>query len=312
MKPDPTREKTYYADVLSGIDKVQQRLAKEAGIDVGAQSRLDEMRDACAKIRDAHGVHGNGQFDAALRDDYLQLVGAAELVRLFEQVARTRELRKLDAHLKLLIDCGFGPPAALINNDASRKVFELLFGLACLAAFDDIELEDPHTADAKNPNPDIKAVYKGSKFGIACKSISTRHEQGLIDNVTKAVSQIDASDVDIGVVLIEVSRLIDPEVAWRPDSDSFWDPRSAAKTGGFLLSTAESFFKGVENKLGTLFKQSKALPCVVFYGHAAGLTSMTDGIAPTCFKALHSLDLGDTSKQRGFLTVLNKALHCQL
>ena len=115
-----------------------------------------------------------------------------------------------------------------------------MLAMAALNTFEGIEVEDPKASDPANPNPDLIIRSGDRRYGIACKSITSLHEETFKENVTKGVAQIERSilagkaDSRCGVVLIDVSAILGHERLYVPEPGHCWISEDA----GMALTNA--------------------------------------------------------------------------
>jgi len=319
MQPDSTKEKMSYRDILPGIDRILHEL-RSSGIELGPDNQLIRMRDLAFRVIEAYDQGNSWGKRSELKQGYIALLGLGEIIRLYNQAKKVDPhlLRIVKLHAPLLGHAGFGPIVDAADGDASRKIFELSVGLAAIAAFSNVKLEDPNHSDPKNPNPDLIVEFNGDTIGIACKSLFTTDSNGLIANVKKAVGQIEFAKnmgrVRRGLVLLDVSSLIVEDEWFYAPHGQYWDPRWHEEDTRAMIEscTAKLESNVTKNQLWKIFSGSSAFPCIAYYAHAAGLSMMADGVAPTIFKGILINRLNDMSEVNSLLLVLNKAILGQL
>jgi hypothetical protein len=80
---------------------------------------------------------------------------------------------------------------ATVCQEATNKIFELLFALVLLDVSDEVILD--HPSSAKGDNPDVLATIEGQCWGFACKTIYGASGKTFYDNLKKGVEQIEAA-----------------------------------------------------------------------------------------------------------------------
>lgn len=98
------------------------------------------------------------------------------------------------------------------SQDATNKIFELLFALVLLDLSQDVALADPDLEDTSNP--DILATIDGQRWGFACKVVYGDSGKALFDNLKKAAEQIEASAATIGCPVVNFRNHIKHETFW--------------------------------------------------------------------------------------------------
>ena len=282
------------------------------------------------------------------RECVMFIAAAMDLVRYFRAAPNKAGVRKLRPHFalishgffgiagtypiqmskgsllrRMLTEHGVELPTDAIAKDATRKTIELMLALAALNAFDEIEVEDPNSSDPADPNPDLIVQYEGKRFGIACKSISSMQEETFKENVAKGISQleraIDAGKVDrrSGVVLLDVSALLDQDKLFMPETSHCWlHQESGSIFTGFVGSALQSLFAPHSNRtyhdiLAPIYR-GHALPVgVLVYAHGLMLCERDGIVSPVYQKGVLLVFGGDTSSLGRFSKRLNLALHCQ-
>lgn len=102
----------------------------------------------------------------------------------------------------------------VVRDQASDKIFELMFGLSVFEVCTTIEVDDPVNSSA-GKNPDIIADIQGDRWGFACKVVSGDSAAALIQNLGKAIDQIEVSSATVGIPVINFRDLI-------PHDSLFW------------------------------------------------------------------------------------------
>lgn len=332
--------------IIRGLKKIEEALA-------GDDKTFQELRGiltmklACeAYERAAQGPFPILYDTPKLEEVCGYVAGAMDLVRYFEASSNNRKIRKLKGHLDLIRIGGFGLAATKhnqqnresfidrlisrygfndvdheIRKDATRKSLELMLALAILGGFGDVEVEDPSDSSS-DPNPDIIIPFQGERYGIACKSITTRHKEGLIDRIREGVDQLERSvssgvvSKGRGIVFIDVSALLDHSRLYVPKPNYVWDRNNAYEViKQSITFEVNKFFpqsevSTIKKEIGHLFVGKSVAPAVLVYGHSLMISSFSEGACPFYMKSLHVWYAGDTSPVRGVLERLNKAIHC--
>jgi len=326
-----------------------QKYAFERDADLKSKTGFIAMRTGCQVFHNLTvGVLPVLYDIPKVKECCMQVAAAMDLVRYIRNIKDKSKLKKIKEHLALIGVGGFGIAATFFKlqsnqscieeklgargirafssevvKDAARKTIELMLGLAALNTFDDIALENPSASNSKNPNPDLIIKHANKRYGVACKSLTCRSFTTLKERIEEGIEQIDnavkANRIDghCGIVLLDVSALLDQDALYMPAPNTCWDIYA---TSMILMdsvdSTLVSLFgvnrrESIKKHLGQLFKNHQASPAVLVYAHSLMITSSPNGVSPCYMKAMRLLFAGDTSHARAFFNRLNNALHCQ-
>lgn len=273
------------------------------------------------------------------------VAAAMDLTRYLQLLERKKSYKKLESHLKLLFKGGFGVAATYqiqqangsrihdlvkevigaqwtneLMRDAARKSIELMVALAAMNKFDEVILEDPDNSNTKLSNPDVLIRHQGKKYGIACKSLSSKYPATFYERIEEAVRQIETSTKDSqidpgrGIVFFDLSPLLDHDALYLPEPYHVWNHQGAIDSLKIAVENllVELMGKGdVQELIGNYFKGKHATPCLVIYAHSAMIVQNESGVAPHYFKLVKILQAGDYSKVKKFVANLHAALHCQ-
>ncbi|MDP1580971.1 MAG: hypothetical protein Q8M02_11875 [Candidatus Didemnitutus sp.] len=349
MKPNPAHEQLSVPEIAAGLVELEKFL----GVDrAGSLSPLFPFKVAC-DVHEQQRIDGFAGLEQlyeipAFRECVMFIAGALDLVRYFQAARHNSELKKLRRHFALVSDGFFGiagtygiqmsqgsllrrrlgehgitPPSDAVAKDATRKTIELMLAMAALNTFDGVEVEDPKASDPSNPNPDI-IIHKGDqRFGIACKSITSLHEETFKENIAKGVAQLERSilagkvDSRCGVVMIDVSAILEHDRLYVPEPGYCWVSAGAgpaltsAVTEALLKVFGHDPVRTFHDILGPIFKGHNLPPGVLIYAHGLLICEKDGAIFPVYQKTLRLGFGGDTSFLGSFNESLNRALHCQ-
>jgi len=350
MKPNPAQEKISVPEIAACLVEIEKFL----GIDpTNNLSPLFPFKVAC-DVHEQQRLHGFVGLEAlyeipVFRECVMFIAAAMDLVRYFRAARHNSELKKLRPHFALVSDGFFGiagtygiqmsqgsllrqrlgehgitPPSDAVAKDATRKTIELMLAMAALNTFEGIEVEDPKASDPSNPNPDLIIRSGDRRYGIACKSITSLHEETFKENVVKGVTQIERSilagkvDSRCGVVLIDVSAILEHERLYVPEPGHCWSYEGAGEvltsvvTEALLKIFGHDPARSFHDILGPIFKGHDLPPGVLIYAHGLLICEKEGTVSPVYQKALRLGFGGDTSVLGRFNESLNRALHCQV
>lgn len=161
--------------------------------------------------------------DLAEGDNRLKILrmaaGLHDLAAKLLSIETLPDFRNCLDHLRLISknapDASIGQlQAGNIFDDTGRKMAELYLG--CLAAHCGENVEFDHPSSAKGDNPDIIFRYRGRRWALAIKTISTRQGQTIFERIKDGAIQIDRDSctADVGMVVINAKDAIDHKALW--------------------------------------------------------------------------------------------------
>jgi hypothetical protein len=210
-----------------------------------------------------------------------------------------------------------------VCDEATNKIFELLFALALLDLSNEVVLDHPTLA--KGNNPDILATIDGQCWGFACKTIYGSSEKSFYDNLKKGVEQIEAAPkAQVGAVVISFRNILSHEECWPILNQNEY--RTGAEPIFAAYSRPEEFVRErvvetirqkhdqVVDEIGLpnimkLFVGKKALPGYLAYCPTCTGKDTGQGPVP---KSINMLGVGrfdDVQAHQGIIDKINSALH---
>ena len=228
-----------------------------------------------------------------IRAMYRSAMGVHELATAVLAALCSEESDSLVPHLRLL-----GEGSALqnqpsgIRDQATNKLFELLVATWGLRCGTDLALDDPRSSDGTNP--DVLITIDGVRWGIACKVPHSQAPKTLYDNLEKGVQQIEASEAEVGIVILNLKNvfphdLIWPEVDSEPVSMAVWD--NPTEPYGMAMKYVEELGSEMlagkpQKAVDLLFRQSKSLPAFGLWASSATAYHIDDGVGVSTVRAL--------------------------
>lgn len=345
MRINTEQEKFHISGIKDNIMKLQNLIAS-GDSNKSFHGELLAMRVACNVYESLQNNPLPWTYECASIKECCHYVAAAmDLTRYLQLLERKKNWKKLESHLELLFKGGFGFSATYqiqqtkgsrihdlakeemgeqwsneLARDAARKSIELMIALAAMNKFDEVILEDPHDSNTYFANPDVLIRHQGKRYGIACKSLSSKYSATFYERIEEAVRQIETSTNDSqidsgrGIVFFDLSPLLDHDALYLPEPNHFWNHQGAIDTLQIAVENllVELMGKGtVHDLIGNFFKGKHAAPCLVISAHSAMIVQNEIGVAPHYFKSVRLLESGDTSKVKKFVSHLNNAIHCQ-
>ena len=244
-----------------------------------------------------------------------------------------RQIVRLNDHVCF---AQFAPHLALLNKgtviqntrvplcqEATNKIFELLFGLALLDLSDEVVLD--HSSSAKGDNPDVLATIDGQCWGFACKTLYGSSGKTLYDNVKKGVEQIEAAPkAQVGTVIMNFRNIINHEKCWsilnedeyrngaEPIFSSYKSPAEfvASQVSEVVTQKHNQIVAeiGLPNIMN-LFAGKKALPGYLVYCPTCTGSDTIQGPVPRSANMLWIDGFGDVRAHQGVIERINSALH---
>ena len=253
-----------------------EEVLKRLGIPIQAGSELEK---ACCSVLEMLGksqdVHiCDPQED--IRHKFREVLGIGysfgKIVRLKDHAC----FPKFAPHLALLNKGTVGQNTrASLCQEATNKIFELLFALALLDISNDVILD--HPSSAKGDNPDVLATIDGQCWGFACKTIEAEYRNG-------AEPIFSAYELPADFVASHVSEVV---------------------TQKHDQIVAEI---GLPNIM-KLFAGKKALPGYLAYCPTCTGRDTAQGPVPRSINMLGVGEFGNLQAHQGIIEKINSALH---
>jgi len=211
------------------------------------------------------------------------------------------------------------------SEEASNKLFELLFALVLLDVSPDVQLDHPSLA--RGNNPDILAVIDGQLWGLACKTIYGLSGKTFFDNIELGVEQIENSAAEIGCVCVNFRNFLSHEKYWpilndpeyhngdEPIFGAFSDPETTIRDMIYetVIQKRDQVFQeiGYDNVMN-IFAGKKALPLFLAFCHTATGKVFNISPIPTSIISLVIGKFGEVGAQQPVFEKINLALHERL
>jgi hypothetical protein len=343
MRQDPARERLGLQEIVAGLAEMETCLD-------APNSALQPFKVACSVYESQlRGLFGGWNYESkSFRECVMFVAAAMDMVRYFRLVRNKSQFRNLRKHLAL-IDPGFfgvagtftvqqskgsnlrakltahgiASPTDAVAKDAARKTIELMLAMAAMNTFDNVAVEHPHASSVTDPNPDLIIEHAGHRYGVACKSLSTTSEETFKERVAEGIVQLEravaANKVDSrrGVVLLDISSLLEHERLFMPEKFQFWKMKDSGKVlkhainGALGKVFATDLDRSFHDVLSKLYKGRRLPVGILIYAHCLMICENKGAAIPVYQKALELRSGGDTSSILDFCKRLNLALHCQ-
>ncbi|NGZ04281.1 MAG: hypothetical protein CV090_14670 [Nitrospira sp. WS238] len=210
-----------------------------------------------------------------------------------------------------------------VCQEATNKIFELLFALALLDLSDEVVLD--HPSSAKGDNPDILATIDGQCWGFACKTIYGSSGKTFYDNLKKGVEQIEAApQAQVGAVVINFRNIINHDKCWSIENEAEY--RNGAEPIFSAYESPEKFVASYVSEVVAqkhnqvvaevglpdimeLFSGKKALPGYLAYCPTCTGRVTAQGPVPRSINMLGVGEFGNLQAHQGVIERINTALH---
>jgi len=240
---------------------------------------------------------------ASMRDDLQIALSIHNLAQLILAHKDHHDFRCLIPHLRLISRgaAALTKPARS-TDQVSKKLIELRLALACLKTGSEVELDDPE-ASSGGKNPDvISRMSDNRRWGFACKVVHGDNPQTLWEAFKKGVSQIEASNVDVGLVVVSFKNKLDhdslfPELGRDSDGDQILGalPSTEAAVAAHRKFVDDRVFAMVRSvtkeEIESRLKGSIALPAIAVPVETGVALRTKKGAIPSLVSYLHVLTL---------------------
>jgi hypothetical protein len=276
-----------HSGTVPGIHGVENQLdALEAlllrhGVSIAPGSRLEEALLFARQVRYVQRGEASTQ-EADDRPLWREMHGIFDLATRLSR-AESDEPAKFEAlkpWLRLFASTGgqlaqTAPTTA--GDQDSDKIFELLAGLCLLPR---IEGLDPDRGTGTNP--DLLFTCAGRRWGIACKRLYSTRPAAFRDTVTKAISQIERSAAETGLVFVSLVNVMQHDEFWPMVGENYVGMssegmRAVLEEEKRRLEIATLTFS--DQDLADAFEGAKAMPGVIHYMGTTYLTGSPDAPA---------------------------------
>ncbi len=304
-----------------------ESVLKSFGIAIQSGS---ELEGACCSVLEVLGKNQNKAVrdpNEDIREVFTEVLGIWAFLKKVVRLQNHGCFLQFVPHLNLLNKGTVAQNKPLrACQEATNKIFELLFALVLLDVSTDVVLDHPDLA--KGDNPDILATIDGVCWGFACKTIYGPSGKTLFDNIKKGVEQIEvAPKAEIGIVVVNLRNVISHEECWPVLNDADYRAGAEPMFGAFTQPEAvvgQLIRNLVEQKRNdvvaeveltnviNLFAEKKALPGFLAFCQTCTGKASADGPVPTTILMLGLGTFGDLDAHQAVFERINLALHERL
>jgi hypothetical protein len=191
-----------------------ETLLKDNGLVIKKDSDLERISFAILETNSKHKkeiIHDNS---IDIRDLFSDVAGLVDIVGKIVKNKAHPDFKQLLPHLEVLNKAGTAvlTTKSKITDDGNNKLMELYIALLCMRFATNIRLDDPN--NSKGDNPDIMFTYRNNEWAIACKALHSAKEKTLYDTIEKGTEQINRSNADKGLVVVNFKNIIDRNKIW--------------------------------------------------------------------------------------------------
>jgi hypothetical protein len=258
-----------------------ERLLFENGIVIEPKSDLKNKYWSVFEVLfrfEQHKKPGDSEDNRSLFRDFSALYDLALKVI---SVKEHDDFRQLLPHLRKLNKCNAAQnsPIPITDQDAN-KIIELYLAAICMRIGTNVYLDDPD--NSKGNNPDVIASLNGRRWGFACKTIHTNNSQTIFENIEKAINQIEKSDAEIGIPVINIKNKLPHDQIWPLGKvfSSEKEPLSILKAALGQIQDNLMHDNGLEHILAK-FRGKKALPGVIYVAQSVSSVFLSETSSPT-------------------------------
>jgi len=290
LKPKPKRLAGVTVGAALRMVEEFRALLASLGVDLPVNSPAALELDALAAVMG--WVKGSGE--PPISQNYITTLQNAVCSLLVVELAvrRWKEGVSLDPfvnHFKLLKSGSLRLAAESGADENNHKLFELIVGLVVAAFATNVQLAHPKKTDISNP--DVSATIDGLRWGFACKVPHSENIQTLHDNILKGFRQIDAAEIEAGLVVMSPKNLLKSsdamqlsEVGGKP-AIKYFKPQAL---GRIFEEGFNAIMNGVNAMLGAVERANSGSSCkrapYVFWLNSTATISESGGVKrPTLY-----------------------------
>lgn len=289
-----------------------------------------ELEAACFSVLDVLGKNQNPHICNPQEDIRLVFTDILGIWAFLAKIVRLEShacFPQFVPHLALLNKGTVGQnKRAVVCQEETNKIFELLFALVLLDVSEEVLLDDPNRA--KGNNPDVLAKIDTQCWGFACKTIYGKSGKTFYDNLKKGVEQIEAAPkAQVGIVVMNLRNIISHDACWPILNEAQYrngeEPvfsayeRPAEFVTQHILEIIKEKNSQVVAEIGLLdvmkmFDGKKALPAYFTFCQACTGRVSAVGPIPTLITRLDVGHFGNVQAHQSVFDKINLALHNRL
>ena len=190
-----------------------------------------------------------------------------------------------------------------VLDQYNNKLFELYIATLCLN-FEGAHLSIDDPDHSVGDNPDIIVEIDGKVWGFGCKTLHSSHPMTIFENIEKAVNQIENSNAEVGIPVINIKNIIDHDTYWPELTE---DGASERCFGAFteiihpfqeLSNFCGKIYQDIVKHVGDAnirqsFRDQKSFPAALLFGSTATTIFINDQPHPTRLNTFNIILFGD-------------------
>ena len=188
-------------------------LISRVGLTINPSSELNRICENALALEEIFQGRLVGEFEDKLPEFMSEAMGIYDFAKKLLAIEGHENFSELTPHFHLLNQGSVAQNIkSRVTDQASNKLFELYLVAVTMPKGRNLKLDDPNSA--KGDNPDILIDLRGRRWGFACKVVHSANEKTIFQNIAKAMSQIDNSDCEIGIPVINMKNIVDHAALW--------------------------------------------------------------------------------------------------
>lgn len=260
-----------------------------------------DLESVCLAVMEVNAKHKNeevhdNQLD--IRETFSDVAGIVEFIDKILKHKDHADFNQVVPHLRLMSEANTAvlTTKSKVTDAANNKLLELYVALLCMSFASEIRLDDPE--DSKGDNPDVMFKYRDQDWAIACKALHSINAKTLYDTLSKGVEQINRSEAEKGIVLVNFKNIINRDQLWpiinpeqvKAGADPQFDCFDNINTPvDILKSYGKNFHKEILEEVGdpgitTLHESGKCSPGFLVFLQAVTSVQHENLCPPTILK----------------------------
>lgn len=302
-----------------------EQLLKDNGLSIQRDSDLERISLAVLETNAKHKKEIIHNENTDVRQIISDVAGIVDFVKQILKHKEHPDFHQIIPHLHLLNKASTATltSQSKITDDGNNKLMELYIALLCMSFALNIRLDHPD--NSKGDNPDVMFEFRNQTWAIACKALHSSKEKTLYDTIEKGTEQINRSNADKGIVVVNFKNIIDRNQIWPIINQEQFEKNNEAPLFGcfpnldspirILSSYGSDFQKKLIETIGldNLINLSNSRKCPT--GFLIFLQAMTvvqhNGQCPaTILKTFNLVQFAPiTEEYMELATKLNEAMH---
>lgn len=191
-----------------------EQLLKDKGLSIQKNSDLERISIAVLETNAKYKKEIQHDNNTDIRYIFSDVAGIIDFVKKILKHKNHPDFNQIIPHLQLLNTASTATltSKSKATDDGNNKLMELYIALLCMSFAINIRLDNPK--NSKGDNPDVMFDFKNTKWAIACKALHSNKEKTLYDTIETGTNQINRSNADKGLVVVNFKNIIDRNQVW--------------------------------------------------------------------------------------------------